>query len=128
PLRDLNSGAGTIFVTGNHEYYVADPESWLRELDRLDVHVLRNENTVIRRGSATFGLAGVNDVAGGQRSDPPDLERALAGLDESGPTILLAHQPVLVTEAAASGVDLQLSGHTHGGQMWPFHYLVRADQ
>ncbi|MDA4107511.1 metallophosphoesterase [Mycolicibacterium holsaticum] len=128
PLRDLNSGAGTFFVTGNHEYYVADPESWLRELDRLDVHVLRNENTVIRRGSATFGLAGVNDVAGGQRSDPPDLERALAGLDESGPTILLAHQPVLVTEAAASGVDLQLSGHTHGGQMWPFHYLVRADQ
>lgn len=128
PLRDLNSGEGTFFVTGNHEYYVADPESWLRELERLDVHVLRNANTVIRRGAATFGLAGVNDIAGGQRSDPPDVDRALAGLDGSGPTILLAHQPVLVTEAAARGVDLQLSGHTHGGQMWPFHYLVRADQ
>lgn len=128
PLRGLNSREGTFFVTGNHEYYVADPESWLRELERLDVHVLRNESTVIRRAGAAFDLAGVNDIAGGQRSDPPDLDRALAGLDGSGPTVLLAHQPVLVSEAAARGVDLQLSGHTHGGQMWPFHYIVRAEQ
>ncbi len=128
PLRDLTSREGTFFVAGNHEYYVADPDAWLRELERLGVQVLRNENTVIRRAGAAFGLAGINDIAGDQRSDPPDLDRALAGLDGSGPTVLLAHQPVLVAEAAARGVDLQLSGHTHGGQMWPFHYVVRAAQ
>lgn len=128
PLRELTSREGTFFVTGNHEYYVADPESWLRELERLDVQVLRNENTVIRRAGAAFDLVGINDIAGGQRSDPPDLDRALEGIDASGPTILLAHQPVLVSEAATRGVDLQLSGHTHGGQMWPFHYVVRAEQ
>jgi uncharacterized protein len=128
PLRDLVSRDGAFFVTGNHEYFVADTSSWLNELDRLGVAPLRNENTVIRRGAAAFDLAGVNDVAGGQRSDPPDFGRALSGVDDSRPTILLAHQPVQVAEAAAHRVDLQLSGHTHGGQMWPFHYIVRAVQ
>jgi uncharacterized protein len=128
PLQDLASREGTFFVTGNHEYFVDDTSSWLHELDRLGVQPLRNENTVIRRGAAAFDLAGVNDVAGEERSDPPDFDRALAGVDASRPTILLAHQPVQVEEAAARGVDLQLSGHTHGGQMWPFHYIVRAGQ
>ena len=89
---------------------------------------LRNENTAIRRGTAAFDLVGVNDIAGEERSDPPDFDRALSGVDASRPTILLAHQPVHVTEASARDVDLQLSGHTHGGQMWPFHYVVRAVQ
>jgi predicted MPP superfamily phosphohydrolase len=128
PLRDLVSREGTFFVTGNHEYYVEDPTSWLRELERLGVQLLRNENTAIHRGAAAFDLAGVNDIAGAERSEPPDFDRALNGVDASRPTILLAHQPVLVAEAAARGVDLQLSGHTHGGQVWPFHYLVRAVQ
>ncbi len=128
PLRDLVSREGTFFVTGNHEYFVDDTTTWLRELERLEVQPLRNENTAIRRGAATFDLAGVNDIAGEERSDPPDFDRALSGLDSSRPTILLAHQPVQVEEAAARGVDLQLSGHTHGGQMWPFHYIVRAVQ
>ena len=128
PLRDLESREGAFFVTGNHEYFVEDPSSWMRELERLGVQPLRNENTAIRRGSAAFDLAGVNDVAGEERSDPPDFDRALAGADSSRPTILLAHQPVQVEEAAVRGVDLQLSGHTHGGQMWPFHYIVRAVQ
>ena len=128
PLRDLNSREGTFFVTGNHEYFVEDPLSWLRELERLGVQPLRNENTAIRRGAAAFFLAGVNDIAGESRSDPPDFDRALFGLDSSRPTVLLAHQPVQVEEAAARGVDLQLSGHTHGGQMWPFHYIVRIAQ
>jgi predicted MPP superfamily phosphohydrolase len=128
PLRDLVSREGVFFVTGNHEYYVEDPPSWLRELERLGIAPLRNENTAIRRGGAAFDLAGVNDVAGAERSEPPDFDRALAGVDASRPTILLAHQPVLVAEAAARGVDLQLSGHTHGGQVWPFHYVVRAVQ
>ena len=128
PLRHLHSQEGTFFVTGNHEYIVEDPASWLRELERLGLQPLRNENTPIRRGSAAFDLAGVNDIAGARRSDPPDFDRALSGLDSSRPTILLAHQPVLVEEAASRGVDLQLSGHTHGGQMWPFHYIVRLAQ
>ena len=104
------------------------PPSWLRELERLGVQPLRNENTVIRRGMAAFDLVGVNDIAGEERSNPPDFDRALSGVNGSRPTILLAHQPVQVEEASARGVDLQLSGHSHGGQMWPFHYLVRAMQ
>lgn len=128
PLRDLVSRDGTYFVTGNHEYFVDDTASWLRELERLDVRPLRNENTVIRRGGGTFALAGVNDVEGEQRSDPPDFDKALDGIDAAQPTILLAHQPIQVHEAARRKVDLQLSGHTHGGQMWPFHYAVEAAQ
>ncbi|MBS1692849.1 MAG: metallophosphoesterase [Actinobacteria bacterium] len=128
PLRDLASVDGTFFVTGNHEYFVEDTASWLRELERLGVQSLRNENTPIRRGTAAFDLAGINDIAGQMHSDAPDFERALDRVDASRPTILLAHQPIVVDEAAARGVDLQLSGHTHGGQMWPFHYLVRLAQ
>jgi len=128
PLQDLVSREGTFFVTGNHEYFVEDPFSWLRELERLGVQPLRNESTAIRRDTAAFDLAGVNDVSGESHSEAPDFDRALIGLDSSRPTVLLAHQPILVEEAAARGVDLQLSGHTHGGQVWPFHYVVRLAQ
>ena len=128
PLRDLESREGTFFVTGNHEYFVGDTASWLTELERLGLHVLRNENTRIRRGPAGFDLAGVNDIAGESRSDAPDFDLALDGVGPDGPTILLAHQPVQVAQAAARNVDLQLSGHTHGGQMWPFHYVVSLAQ
>ncbi|MCV7282101.1 metallophosphoesterase [Mycolicibacterium flavescens] len=128
PFKDLVSREGTFFVTGNHEYFVDDTMSWLRELERLGVQPLRNENTPIRRGGAVLNVAGVNDLAGRRYDDGPDFDRALAGVHPDGPTVLLAHQPVQVEQAAARGVDLQLSGHTHGGQMWPFHYLVRAEQ
>jgi uncharacterized protein len=128
PLQDLASREGTFFVTGNHEYFVPDPNSWLRELERLDVQPLRNESTVIRRGGAAFDLAGVNDISGESIEDGPDFDRALSGRDSSRPTVLLAHQPVQVEDAAANGVDLQLSGHTHGGQLWPFHYFVTLAQ
>lgn len=128
PLLDLVSREGTFFVTGNHEYFVDDPFEWLHELERLGIQPLRNENTALRRGAAVLNLAGVNDLAGESFSDAPDFDAALAGRNATGPTVLMAHQPVMVTEAAARGVDLQLSGHTHGGQMWPFHYLVGAVQ
>jgi predicted MPP superfamily phosphohydrolase len=128
PLADLVSREGAYFVTGNHEYFVDDTSAWLRELERLGVRPLHNENTAIRRGAAAFDLVGVNDVAGGKHADGPDFDRAMTGTDSSRPTVLLAHQPVLVREAAARDVDLQLSGHTHGGQIWPFHYVVRAAQ
>jgi len=127
PLQDLVSREGSFFVTGNHEYFV-DTAPWLRELERFGVSPLRNENTLIRRGGAGFTLAGVNDLAGEERGDPPDYDRALAGVDPSQATVLLAHQPVMVEQAAARGVDLQLSGHTHGGQTWPFQYIVEAVQ
>ncbi|MGB3441291.1 MAG: metallophosphoesterase [Actinophytocola sp.] len=127
PLRDLVSREGTFFVTGNHEYF-GEPFVWLRELDRLGLHSLRNENTVIRRGGAAFDLAGVNDLSGRTVDDGPDFDRALSGRDSSRPTVLLAHQPVQVSEAAKRDVALQLSGHTHGGQFWPFHYIVGLQQ
>jgi uncharacterized protein len=127
PLADLAPREGSFFVTGNHEYFV-DPEGWIRELDRLGVNTLRNESTTITRGSGSFDLAGVTDVNGRSRDDGPDFDRALADRTQDSPVVLLAHQPVQVSDAASHGVDLQLSGHTHGGQMYPFHHIVSLAQ
>ncbi|ALG11266.1 metallophosphoesterase [Kibdelosporangium phytohabitans] len=127
PLKDLVSKHGSFFVTGNHEYY-SGFQPWLTELERLGVNPLRNERVAIQRGGAGFDLAGVNDVTGKQFQDAPDIARALDGRDTANPVVLLAHQPVQVEEAAKHGVDLQLSGHTHGGQMFPFHLAVPLQQ
>ncbi len=127
PLRDLVSRHGSFFVTGNHEYF-SGAQPWLAELSRLGVNPLRNERLTIARDGAAFDLAGVNDVTGRSYGDGPDMERALDGRDASTPVVLLAHQPVQATRAAELGVDLQLSGHTHGGQMWPFNYAVTLQQ
>jgi hypothetical protein len=130
PLATLSSRDGTFFVTGNHEYYSGAP-SWVEYLRGLGVRVLRNERVEIRRGDAALDLAGVDDYtarASGVAGHGADLPRALAGRDPDRPVVLLAHQPVLVEQAAALGVDLQLSGHTHGGQMAPFNLAVRLQQ
>ncbi|WP_409329339.1 metallophosphoesterase [Trujillonella humicola] len=130
PLADLVSEQGVFFVTGNHEYFV-DTEAWLRHLPTLGVDVLRNERVPIRRGSATFDLAGIDDrtaASSGLAGHGADLDAALDGRDDDVPVVLLAHQPVQVEQARAAGVDLQLSGHTHGGQLWPFDYAIRLDQ
>ena len=127
PLRDLVSTHGSFFVTGNHEYY-SGVEPWVAELERLGVNPLRNERLRIERAGASFDLAGVNDVTGETFQDGPDYARALAGRDTSTPVVLMAHQPVQVREAAKHGVDLQLSGHTHGGQMFPFHLAIGLQQ
>ncbi|MCE7002662.1 metallophosphoesterase [Kibdelosporangium philippinense] len=127
PLRDLVSKHGSFFVTGNHEYY-SGYEPWLAELERLGVNPLRNERLAIERGGASFDLAGVNDVAGRQFEDGPDIAKALAGRNTANPVVLLAHQPIQVEQASQHGVDLQLSGHTHGGQMFPFHLAVPLQQ
>ncbi len=127
PLRDLVSTHGSFFVTGNHEYY-SGAEPWLAELERLDVNPLRNERLRIERAGASFDLAGVNDVTGEAFRDGADFARALDGRDTSTPVVLMAHQPVQAREAAKHGVDLQLSGHTHGGQMFPFHLAVGLQQ
>ncbi|MGQ0839414.1 metallophosphoesterase [Actinokineospora sp.] len=127
PLRDLVSTEGTFFVTGNHEYYSGHQE-WITELDRLGLNYLRNEHAAITRGTASVTLAGITDLAGKTFDDAPDLGRALAGRDQDSPVVLLSHQPVQVRDAARARVDLQLSGHTHGGQIYPFHHLVQLGQ
>jgi predicted MPP superfamily phosphohydrolase len=130
PLADLVSEQGVYFVTGNHEYFV-DTTAWLRHLPTLGVQVLRNERVPIVRGGASVDLAGIDDrtaVSSGVPGHGADLDAALDGRDDAVPLVLMAHQPVQVEQAAAAGVGLQLSGHTHGGQLWPFDYAVRLDQ
>jgi predicted MPP superfamily phosphohydrolase len=130
PLADLVSEQGVFFVTGNHEYFV-DTDDWLRHLPTLGIEVLRNERVPIVRGTASFDLAGIDDRTAASSGVPghgADLDAALDGRDESNPVVLLAHQPVMVEQARVAGVDLQISGHTHGGQLWPFDALIRLDQ
>lgn len=129
PIGDLRAAHGVYFVTGNHEYY-AGADEWLRELSGLGIRVLRNERVTIKpRGGAEFDIAGVDDFhSHGFPGHGPDLPRALAGRDPQRPVLLLAHQPLQVTEAARLGVDLQISGHTHGGQIWPWGFFVRLQQ
>lgn len=127
PLAGLTSTHGTYFVTGNHEYY-SGAHAWIAELRRLGVHVLMNEHVVLQHGLV---LAGVADWSAGHfdsrhRSDP---HAALAGAPAQAPVrLLLAHQPRSAIEAAKAGFDLQLSGHTHGGQFWPWNFFVRFQQ
>ena len=122
PLASLKAKDGVFFVTGNHEYY-SGVEEWLEYLPTLGIRVLRNERVVIGSGPDAFEIAGVDDW-----SAHPDLPRALAGRDRGRVLILLAHQPKQIFEAAQADVDLQLSGHTHGGQLFPFNLLVRLQQ
>lgn len=129
PLAQLRAPYGVYFVTGNHEYY-SGAEAWCAYLTTLGIRVLRNERVSIGKGSDSFDLAGVDDFSArhfgpGQGAD---LERALVGRDASRELVLLAHQPRAIVEAERAGVGLQISGHTHGGQIWPFNFLVRLQQ
>jgi uncharacterized protein len=126
-VGELRARRGVYFVTGNHEYYSGVVE-WLAELRRLGVRVLRNERVSIGDAGASIDLAGVNDYGarGLGNGYGPDLEHALAGRDPERGLVLLAHQPRGVGEAVRSGVELQISGHTHGGQIAPFNLVVGA--
>ena len=128
PLADLRAKHGVFAITGNHEYYAgADP--WIAEITRLGARYLRNERVTIERDGAAFDLAGVDDYSADHYpGHGEDLPRATAGRDPSRALVLLAHQPRQVHTAVEHGVDLQLSGHTHGGQIWPWHYIVRMQQ
>ncbi len=128
PLRELKAKDGVFFVTGNHEYY-SGADAWIAHLRTLGIRVLRNERVPIRGGDG-FDLAGVDDTSAHNfgHGHGQDVPRALAGRDESRAVVLLAHQPKAVRDACKLGVDLQLSGHTHGGQIWPWGYAVRLDQ
>jgi hypothetical protein len=129
PIAGLRSRYGVFFVTGNHEYY-SGAASWMAELPRLGLRVLRNERVSIGSAAASFDLAGIDDwnARGMAPGHGPDLPRALLGRDPSRALVLLAHQPRAIFEAARLGVGLQLSGHTHGGQLWPWSLFVRLQQ
>ena len=123
PLQDLRAKDGVFFVTGNHEYY-SGVDEWLTFLRGLGIRVLRNERVAV----GPIDLAGVDDWTAKSfgHGHGADLPKALAGRDPSRPLVLLAHQPQAIVEAAELGVDLQLSGHTHGGQMYPWSYAVKV--
>ncbi len=128
PLAGLRARHGAYAVTGNHEYYWgADP--WLAHLTSLGLRYLRNQRVTITDGDASFDLAGVDDHESHRyKGHGEDLARATADRDPSRALVLLAHQPRQVRRAQHHGVDLQLSGHTHGGQIWPWHYAVKIQQ
>jgi predicted MPP superfamily phosphohydrolase len=129
PLARLRARYGVYFVTGNHEYY-SGADAWCAELGRMGIRVLRNERVTIGDGDASYDLVGIDDHSaqgfGGDHG--ADLPRAVAGRDPTRELVLLAHQPRAVFEAEKHGVGLQLSGHTHGGQIWPWNYFVRLQQ
>ncbi|WP_405986585.1 metallophosphoesterase [Streptomyces sp. NBC_00872] len=127
PLARLSSAHGTYFVTGNHDYR-HDADAWIETLAGFRVTTLRNTRTLIKHRGGAIDLAGVTDVEGEREHDGPDYHRALADRDRSRPVVLLAHQPVQVHQAARHGVDLQLSGHTHGGGFFPGNLLVPLSQ
>jgi predicted MPP superfamily phosphohydrolase len=121
PLAGLKARHGSYFVTGNHEY-ISGAEQWVEEVRRLGLTPLENA----RRELPYLDLAGVNDIAGEDEGQGPDFAKALGDRDTSRAVVLLAHQPVQIHDAVDHGVDLQLSGHTHGGQMWPMTYVADA--
>jgi predicted MPP superfamily phosphohydrolase len=129
PLAGLRAKYGVYFVTGNHEYY-SGAEDWCTELRRLGIRVLRNERVSIGNDGASFDLAGTDDHSAKRfgYGHGEDLPKALGGRDPERELVLLAHQPKTILEAQDHGVGLQLSGHTHGGQIWPWTYLVRLQQ
>ena len=126
PLADLRAPLGVYFVTGNHDHY-SGARSWVEHVRGLGMRVLRNEHVTIGEGKEAFELAGVDDhrahLMPGESGE--DLEQALAGVVPERPVVLLAHDPSTFKRASSMGVDLQLSGHTHGGQIWPFGVFIR---
>jgi predicted MPP superfamily phosphohydrolase len=125
-LKNLNSRYGTFFIVGNHEYF-HDIGAIINAVKNLGIRVLENENVYIGEEGEGFNLAGVYDVFGYRTNTyVPEISNALRGLKDS-PTVLLAHQPRYIEEVTHS-VDLILSGHTHGGQLYPFRFLVKLQQ
>ncbi|MEV6028706.1 metallophosphoesterase [Streptomyces sp. NPDC052036] len=121
PLSQLRARHGSYFVTGNHEYF-SGADQWVEEVRRLGLRPLENARTEL----PAFDLAGVNDLAGESEGKGPDFAKALGDRDPARAVVLLAHQPVQIHEAVRHHVDLQLSGHTHGGQLWPGNFVAAA--
>ena len=129
PVGDLRARHGVFFVTGNHEYY-AGAEAWIDELRSLGLTVLQNEHRVLTHEGAPFVVAGVTDFNAGRivPSHASDPRKAAAGAPAGVFKLLLAHQPRSAFVAAEAGFDLQLSGHTHGGQFVPWNFFVPLQQ
>jgi predicted MPP superfamily phosphohydrolase len=130
PFAQVKAKRGVFLVTGNHEYF-SGADAWIAEWQRLGVQVLRNERVTIGEGEQAFDLAGVDDWTAHRLGAPGhghDLGKALLGRHPEREVVLLAHQPKSIHQAAELGVGLQLSGHTHGGQIWPFGWVVALVQ
>ena len=130
PLESILATSARVYVTGNHEYF-GQAQEWLDHMENIGWNSLHNRHVVLHRGDDALIIAGVDDATAKGSGAPghgADLPRALAGSDPSVPVLLLAHQPKQIGDAVRAGVDLQVSGHTHGGQIWPFAALVRLDQ
>ncbi len=130
PLGTVRARLARVYVTGNHEYH-GEAQGWLDLMSGLGWEALHNRHLTVERGGDRLVLAGVDDrtaASSGLTGHSADHATALAGAEPGLPVLLVAHQPKQVAQAVAAGVDLQVSGHTHGGQIWPFHYLVRLDQ
>lgn len=119
PLAQLKARHGSYFVTGNHEYF-SGVEQWVEHVRELGMTPMQNVRTEL----PGFDLAGVNDVSGEDEGQAPDYEKALGDRDRARACVLLAHQPVQIHDAVDHGVDLQLSGHSHGGQLWPGNFVA----
>ena len=126
PIRDLRPRDGVFYVTGNHEYYWAADE-WIPVLESHGVEFLKNEHRVIERGPAKLVMAGVTDPVG-RNTHKQDPDRALSGAPADAVKVLLSHRPQTAEAASRLGVDLQLSGHTHGGQFFPFNLFIHKFQ
>jgi predicted MPP superfamily phosphohydrolase len=130
PLAAVDATKARVYVTGNHEYF-GEAQGWLDYMEGIGWTALHNRHLILDSGGDRLVVAGVDDAtakASGVRGHGANLEAALAGADSTLPILLLAHQPKQVALAAAQGIDLQISGHTHGGQIWPFNFLVRLEQ
>ncbi|RYZ36754.1 MAG: metallophosphoesterase, partial [Myxococcaceae bacterium] len=124
-LQNLQASAGTHFITGNHEYYW-NASAWADALTGLGVTVLRNRHVTVGDAGGAFDVVGVDDWS--MRNGPRgyNLDAALQGRNPDRAAVLLAHQPSNWDVAAKAGMGLQLSGHTHGGQFFPFTLAVSA--
>ncbi|MFW6775122.1 metallophosphoesterase [Nocardioides sp. CPCC 205120] len=125
PLGDLDAPHGVVGVTGNHEFLNGDADELVARLEELGTTVLGNESVVVEAGGARLVVAGVHDAVG-TGADAPDPDAALAGTTPDDAILYVAHEPSQVV--TDRGVDVQLSGHTHGGQLWPFGWFVPLDQ
>jgi predicted MPP superfamily phosphohydrolase len=130
PLAAVRAKLARVYVTGNHEY-IYEAQEWLDYMEGIGWEALHNRHVVVQRGGDKLIVAGVDDATAkgsGDVGHGANLTAALSGAFPEAPVLLLAHQPKQVTQAVKAGVDLQVSGHTHGGQIWPFNFLVRLDQ
>lgn len=126
PLEDITAPDGVFAVSGNHEFYADSPDNWMRQWAKHGADVIDNSHRVITRGSDSIVLGGLSDATATEGYEPSVKDMFPTQPEDF--TIVLAHQPVQVTDSASVAADLQISGHTHGGQLWPFRYLVMLAQ